>query len=118
MSAIAEGKYRRLEYSAVSKLLHWLTAIIIFVQIPLGFILEDLPQGRVQDLGYDLHRSFGVVVLCLAFLRLAVRKLFGTPASYAGLTAFERRASEFVSAHPKTASLNPDDVFERMRGLQ
>lgn len=95
MSAMTKTK-ERLEYSAVSKWLHWATAIIIFGLIPVGFILDDLPEGRVQNLGYDLHRSFGFVVLCLALLRLAVRGLFGAPAAYAGLTPFEQRASYFV----------------------
>jgi cytochrome b561 len=95
MSALAEGK-GRLEYSAVSKWLHWATAIIIFGLIPAGLVLDDLPEGPVQNLGYDLHRSFGFVVLCLALMRLAVRGVFGAPAVYAGLTPFERRASGFV----------------------
>lgn len=95
MNAFAEGN-GRLEYSAVSKWLHWMTAIIIFGLIPAGFLLGDLPEGRVQNLGYDLHRSFGFVVLCLALMRLAVRGVFGAPAAYAGLTPFERRASAFT----------------------
>src|SRR4051794_39214271 len=95
MSALAE-RPGRLEYSAVSKWLHWLTAIIIFGLIPVGIVLEDLPEGPIQNLGYDLHRSFGFIVLCLAIMRLAVRGVFGAPAAYAGLTPFERRASDFV----------------------
>lgn len=84
---------KQLEYSAASKFLHWLTALIIFGVLPAGFILEDLPEGRIQNLGYDLHRSFGFVVLLLAAARLAVRKIYGVPEAYAGLTPFERRAS-------------------------
>ena len=30
------------EYSLISKLLHWASAILLFVQIPLGFYLVDL----------------------------------------------------------------------------
>jgi cytochrome b561 len=83
----------RLEYSSASKLLHWLTALIIFGVLPAGFILGDLPEGRIQNLGYDLHRSFGFIVLLLAAARIAVRKIYGTPEAYAGLTPFERRVS-------------------------
>lgn len=95
MSAAAKSK-TRLEYSAVSKWLHWATALILLALIPLGLVLDDLPEGRVQNLGYDLHRSFGFIVLCLALMRLAVRGVFGVPAAYEGLTPFERRASSFV----------------------
>jgi cytochrome b561 len=59
-------------------------------------LLDILPEGRVQNLGYDLHRSFGFVVLCLALARLAVRQIYGAPAAYAGLTPFELRASTFA----------------------
>ncbi len=84
---------KRLEYSRASKFLHWLTALLIFGLLPMGFILDDLPEGRVQNLGYDLHRSFGFVVLLLAAARIAARKIWGVPEAYAGLTPFERRAS-------------------------
>jgi cytochrome b561 len=98
MSVLVEGEKRpaRLEYPAASKWLHWATAIVIFGQVPLGFLLEHLPEGRIQNLGYDVHRSFGFVILCLALLRLIVRWAFGAPEPYAGLTPFERRASFFV----------------------
>ena len=83
----------RLEYSSASKLLHWLTALILFGVLPAGFLLEDLPEGPIQNLGYDLHRSFGFVILLMAAARLAVRKIYGTPEAYAGLTPLERRVS-------------------------
>ena len=83
-------------YSGISKLLHWATAILIFGVLPVGFLLEDLPKGYIQNLGYDLHRSFGFVILCLAALRILVRLVLGAPAAYAGLTPFERRASAFA----------------------
>jgi len=86
----------RLDYSAASKWLHWVTAMIIFAVIPAGFLLDSLPEGRLQNLGYDLHRSFGFVVLCLALARLAVRQIYGAPAAHAGLTPFELRASTFA----------------------
>lgn len=80
-------------YSATSKFLHWLTAACIFFLIPSGISLEHLPEGVIQNTFYDLHRSFGFVVLCLAILRVAARLYYGAPAAYAGLTPFERIAS-------------------------
>ncbi|MBX9739479.1 MAG: cytochrome b [Beijerinckiaceae bacterium] len=81
-------------YSAASKWLHWLTAACIFFLIPSGLSLEHLPEGVIQNTFYDLHRSFGFVVLCLAILRVGVRLYYGAPAAYAGLTPFERIASQ------------------------
>jgi cytochrome b561 len=87
---------KREGYAGASKFLHWLTALCIFIVLPAGIILEDLPEGPIQNLGYDLHRSFGFVILCLAVMRIAVRLFYGAPAAYAGLTPFERRASAAV----------------------
>ena len=33
------------EYGLISKLLHWVSAILLFAQIPLGFYLVDLDFG-------------------------------------------------------------------------
>lgn len=85
-------------YSAASKWLHWLTAACIFFLIPSGLSLEHLPEGVVQNTFYDLHRSFGFVVLCLAVLRVAARLFYGAPAAYAGLTPLERIASQTAHA--------------------
>jgi cytochrome b561 len=87
----------RMHYSAASKWLHWITAACIFFQLPSGVALDHLPEGIVQNTFYDLHRSFGFVVLCLAALRVLTRLYYGAPATYGGLTPFERVAS--LGAH-------------------
>lgn len=83
-------------YASASRWLHWLTALCIFFLLPSGLVLEDLPEGPIQNTFYDLHRSFGFVVLCLAALRVAARLHYGAPAAYAGLTPLERIASTAV----------------------
>jgi cytochrome b561 len=88
---------RPLAYSTASKLIHWLTAILIITLIPVGFIMSDLDEGPLQDRMFDLHRSFGILVFALAFLRVASRRYYGTPAPFEGLTPFERKAS--IAAH-------------------
>jgi len=37
------------EYGIVSKVLHWLSAAILFIQIPLGFYLVDLDFGDQKN---------------------------------------------------------------------
>ena len=34
------------EYGLISKLLHWMSAVVLIVQIPLGFYLVDLDFGE------------------------------------------------------------------------
>jgi cytochrome b561 len=84
-------------YAASQKWLHWLVAAVVLCMLPVGFVMIRLPDGFVQGLFFDLHRSFGLVVLALAILRLAVRVARGAPPPYAGLSGFERIAS--IAAH-------------------
>lgn len=56
-------------YSKSSKIIHWLSAVIVIAMLSLSFFLEDLPE-RYQPLGYLTHKSFGLVVLFLLFLRI------------------------------------------------
>ena len=83
-------------YSGLHKWIHWITAACILGLIPLGIALDKLPQGDLQNRAYNLHRSFGILVLTLAVLRVAVRVARGTPPPYANLTKFERIASASV----------------------
>ncbi|MDP4593931.1 MAG: cytochrome b/b6 domain-containing protein [Beijerinckiaceae bacterium] len=84
-------------YAASAKWLHWLTALSIFIIIPVGIIMHEMKPGALQNQLYDFHRSMGFVVLVLVVLRFAVRMGKGAPSPYVGLTAFERIAS--TTAH-------------------
>ena len=84
-------------YSGAAKWIHWIMAAIVIVLIPAGISLDKLPEGPLQDRMYNLHRSFGILVLALAIVRVAIRRTCGAPAPYAGLTKFERIAS--TAAH-------------------
>ena len=60
-----------LKYGSVAKLFHWLVAILIISLIIVGLVIDQMsasPQ-KLQLLG--LHKSFGITVLSLAFLRFA-----------------------------------------------
>ena len=58
------------EYSLISKLLHWLSAIILFVQIPLGFYLVDLDFGPERLSIENIHVVIGLSIFYLVILRL------------------------------------------------
>ena len=94
---------RPLTYSTASKLIHWITALLVITLIPAGFIMVDLDEGPLQDRLFDLHRSFGMLVFALAVLRVLARRFYGTPAPYDGLTPLERKAS--VAAHHSLLAL-------------
>jgi cytochrome b561 len=58
------------EYGFISKLFHWLTALLLFVQIPLGFYLVDLDFGKERINFENIHVIIGLSVFYLAILRL------------------------------------------------
>jgi cytochrome b561 len=65
-------------YTGGAKVLHWLTALAIFCALPLGFSMLRVAPGPLQNQLFDLHRSFGALILALAAVRLLWR-LFVPP---------------------------------------
>ena len=67
------------EYGLISKLLHWISAILLFIQIPLGFYLVDLDFGPERLTVEDIHVTVGLSVFYLVILRLVYKIFNPTP---------------------------------------
>ena len=67
------------EYGLISKLLHWLSAVLLFVQIPLGFYLVDLDFGPERLTVEDIHVAVGLSIFYLVILRLLNNVFNPTP---------------------------------------
>ena len=67
------------EYGFISKVLHWLSAIILFIQIPLGFYLVDLDFGEQRITIEDIHVTLGLTVFYIIIIRLINNILNPTP---------------------------------------
>ena len=63
------------EYGIISKLLHWLSAILLLIQIPLGFYLVDLDFGEDRLSIENIHIIIGLTIFYLVILRL-LNKIF------------------------------------------
>ena len=50
--------------------MHWISAILLFIQIPLGFYLVDLDFGPERLTVEDIHVTVGLSVFYLVILRL------------------------------------------------
>jgi cytochrome b561 len=61
------------EYTATAKLLHWLTAVMVLTMIPIGLIMANFSLGATGDVLYDIHRSFGAVLMPIVLIRLVYR---------------------------------------------
>ena len=59
--------------------MHWLSAILLFVQIPLGFYLVDLDFGLERLTVEDIHVAVGLSIFYLVILRLLSNVFNPTP---------------------------------------
>lgn len=62
-----------LKYHFSIRVLHWLMALIIIAMLAIGFLMNT-PQL------YGVHKSFGVVILVLFFVRIIARNITKVPA--------------------------------------
>lgn len=63
-------------YTVTARVLHWLTAALVLIQIPLGIVIANEWGGERQESLYDLHKSFGAVILPLVIVRLINRLIY------------------------------------------
>lgn len=82
-------------YGGVARALHWSTAVLVIAMIPAGFSLLSLPAGPIQDAGFLLHRSTGVLLFVLTVARLGWR-LANPPPLPAAIPAAQRAIAHAV----------------------
>lgn len=88
---------RAKSYTGAAKLLHWLTALAVITAIVLGFAMVGAAPGPGQNRLYDLHRSFGALILLLAGLRLLWRLYSPPPPPMApGMPAWQEKAALYL----------------------
>ena len=58
------------EYGLVAKLFHWISFIILIIQIPLGFYLVKLDFSDTRITLEEYHVIFGIIIFYLTILRL------------------------------------------------
>ena len=85
----------QLQYGATAKLLHWLIAALIAVQLPLGWLMPDIHRGMLPGTAMSAHISIGMTILALIVLRL-VWRLTHPVAPGGDLPAWQRVGSELV----------------------
>ena len=83
-------------YGPVSISFHWAIAALFLCQIALGFSMGRLKSMALQFELIQWHKSFGLLILALAVLRLCWRIGAGAPPAAPGLKSFERWAATLV----------------------
>lgn len=60
-------------YTVTARTLHWITATLVLIQLPLGLVIANQWGGPWQDQLYNLHRSIGVLVIPIILVRFVYR---------------------------------------------
>lgn len=89
----SDQRYRR-----AAIILHWTIALLIIVQVFLGWWLNEwVPDhSPIQDQITAVHISVGLTILLLVLARIAVRLVHRPPPPPAGTPAWERILSSFT----------------------
>ncbi|MGJ3262675.1 MAG: cytochrome b [Salinarimonas sp.] len=66
-------------YAAVQIWIHWLTAVAIVGLVAAGLTMTRIGSGTLTNALYELHKSFGLIVVGLVALRLVARAIYGAP---------------------------------------
>jgi cytochrome b561 len=79
-------------YGAVSMALHWIIAILIVVQLCLGWYMNEIlpDHSPAQDRVQDIHVTVGLSILILVLVRIAWRLTHPAPPLPRTLHAWER----------------------------
>lgn len=87
-------------WGLVSRAFHWAVVALVIVQIPLGFWMVEVYEAYTETYADDrlpmvlrtsmAHHTIGLLVLSLAFWRLAWRALNTTPDLPPNLAAYQR----------------------------
>ncbi|WP_373498282.1 cytochrome b [Desulfococcus sp.] len=82
-------------FSLVSRLFHWVIALMVVGMLLGGLFVGFLPRGAFKSLVVDLHRSTGFVILVLMALRLWWRSVNPRPKDL-GPNAFENQIGRLM----------------------
>lgn len=79
-------------YSAAARLMHWLIAALIVIQIGLGWYMNEVLPDHTppQAFAEGVHISLGLTILLLVLIRIAVRLQNPPPPPPPGLATWER----------------------------
>ncbi len=99
-------------YTLTARVLHWITAALVLVMIPVGIIIANEWGGPAQTFLYNLHKSTGVLLIPLIIIRITL----SPDASGAAATGRYPRQSAFRGGGYTLGALwpGPGAAFHRL----
>jgi cytochrome b561 len=83
-------------YTLTARVLHWLTAALVLVQIPLGLLVVNVKLGAWGEVLYNLHKSIGATLIPIVLIRLAYRLTHPPAPLPPDIAPLQRLAAETV----------------------
>jgi cytochrome b561 len=85
-------------YTLTARVLHWFTAVVIALMIPLGVITANDWGGRLQTSLSGLHQLFGAMLIPIVFIRLGHRLMNPPPPLPQEIAPLQRFAAHVTHA--------------------
>lgn len=82
-----------LRYNRGAAIIHWVTAILLIMQIWIGWTFSDMPRGPDRMFVFTWHKTWGVLILALSLFRLYWRASHKPPPFPTELPRWERLAA-------------------------
>ncbi|MDQ2081344.1 cytochrome b [Xanthobacteraceae bacterium Astr-EGSB] len=83
-------------YDATARALHWVTAAIVLFLLAAGIYMTNGPEGPLADTLYELHRSFGLVLIPVVVARVFWRATHPAPPLPADIPLPQRAVAHLV----------------------
>ncbi len=78
----------------LAQILHWGTALLIIITIPVGWWANELERGATERVLFDLHFAIGVIIFSLVGARLVWRMFDTAPVLPTDLSPVLKRAAK------------------------
>ena len=106
----------RTRYTRLTRVLHWLTAALVFTMLLIGFVMVNSLASYSRLV--MVHKTLGVVILVVVFVRILNRLTHRAPALPATVGSIERKlvvATELSLYALLVATARPVVVFGSLR---
>ena len=85
------------KYPLIMRIIHWLMAALVIGMIAIGWYMSGLTrENPLKGTLIGIHKSFGVLILILFFVRVAIRLRSKIPALPETMPLIERRLAGFA----------------------
>ena len=86
----------RSDWHPLTKLLHWLIALLIVSMAVIGLSMGSMANGPDKIAIYALHKSLGITLLALVLVRIGWRLRSGSPAPLPGIPRLQHLLAQLI----------------------